>query len=341
MKIKLRGRIPFLSKKTNFFEGVPFAAWIPDESLKLTVTQGDVMAEFWVDKDCAHIPPSHDGAIHSTVIAHSLKFLFEIDNVSERAFLEMHGRNRDERDEAKKEHIIIAETLYDLGTQTINHISEWLRAEHNDFWLEKYPQNHKTMDLDLRQWSIELEVDGNWVHWYPVGTVNEIKLQSSDFPRDVQPEDWENAIKFASEKKHANLVLELLANADLLINTGSPRSALLEGCSALEVAIGRFTDRFDKSDSIRRRFRGLFEFEPTKLSKKVDELGVRIALRLLFPLLFTEDEERNALFLQAANAMEKRNNVIHNGARNIAEEDVVVYLKAIRKTCLLLDEAGS
>jgi hypothetical protein len=169
----------------------------------------------------------------------------------------------------------------------------------------------------------------DWIRWCPF-SIDHFTVYTPSRGVSLTRDDWNDAQKFVAGNARSDVVLELLANARLLIDNGQRRSSIIEGVSALELALTRFSQTPDV-DRIPQEFR---RAEPGGLRKAVEHLGFSTSLRYLLPLVFRDlDPKVLAMCIEATDV---RNNVVHNGQRDVGEALVRPMIGNIHKACQFL-----
>jgi len=123
-----------------------------------------------------------------------------------------------------------------------------------------------------------------------------------------------------------------LAIARELASEGYERASILEAVSALEIRLYNFArDQDILPDRLKK---GL---ESDRLSKLIEKVGLRGAFGVVIPFLFSDDEMPLAILEQCRIAIETRNNVVHQGQREIGEQKLRPMLVAIEECCSRFD----
>jgi hypothetical protein len=109
---------------------------------------------------------------------------------------------------------------------------------------------------------------------------------------------------------------------------------LVDAVTALEVAISDFA----KSPLPDRAFgRTLADrMAVGSLKAQVEHMGVSGTIRYLFPVIFPDDAVPGDLLKACQRAVDERNNVVHNGQRDVEEKRVLKSVTSIEKLCRIL-----
>jgi hypothetical protein len=73
------------------------------------------------------------------------------------------------------------------------------------------------------------------------------------------------------------------------------------------------------------------------LAEQVKHLGVRGTIRFLFPIMFKPEAMPEEILTGCQEAVDLRNNLIHNGQRRANPDKVWQMLRSITKICMLLE----
>lgn len=142
-----------------------------------------------------------------------------------------------------------------------------------------------------------------------------------------------------SESTRPSLVRELVTNARVQRGSGNARAAIIEVVSALEVAIGQFGQSARMAKKWQRHFAA--PMKEARLSKNIQELGLRRTVAYLLPLLVSPRRLPHKDILAVTKALEVRNAMIHRGGhRRISLEEASVHIRAVETLCKVLEETA-
>ena len=236
--------------------------------------------------------------------------------------------------ELSEEYKLLGQKILEATLRTVNRLLSFFRNYKQQYWIKEHPINFDRMGSCFIEYHAKAKIEGHeWARWYPPTTDHTVIMSAS---RDsaVTREEWEKVTDFVKSKRRPSLVLELLANAFLLIRDGHERSAIIEAVSALEVEISEFAAKPNYAaflgDELTERI------AEQSLVSQVESLGLRGTLRFLFPILLKPDVMPTGLLKDCREAVDIRNNVVHNGQRHVDNEKVWSLLRSIRKACNLL-----
>jgi len=230
------------------------------------------------------------------------------------------------------EYYQLANTLQKISTMRTNRLIEYARSFKRQFWLEDIepePNVRKNPGQFFRINKAVTEIDGNYFEFYPDRTVT-IKVRMYPEPDYMLSiEDRPEICKFVLDRSSPPLIGSFLASARKLAALGNRRNALVEAVSALEVALSLFARSADPSKL--ERFRPGLEAHSFKAL--FTKLGMRRSFGIAIPLLFSESEFPFEQLRACRDAIEQRNNIVHNGARDVKPDQIWGMTKVIELSC--------
>ena len=330
---------------------VTFYQWLPSGASEALVRErGDYSARLWIDRECVvSLSPVDDeylsrwvnitvGKVHVDVTVRNIpdelaKFIYD-ERESPR---EVHHGIEPEHADYEAFH----NRYHDLGLEvlnfaltTYNRFIAFARNYKSQFWLPERPfdKNHvSSMNVAFRA-KVRSE-DYIWIRWCPPAT-DSLTVYSSGKETSVKQSDWSQVQEFVSGDSRPNLVLELLANAQLLIDEGRRRSAIIEAASALEIAVSEFAKTAKLNDLVVNDL--LSRFDTGNLRSQIEHLGFSGSVRYLLPLLFPADVLPTEILKSCQQVIEIRNNVVHYGQRDVNPTKIRPLVADIRKACAIL-----
>jgi hypothetical protein len=237
----------------------------------------------------------------------------------------------------------LADEIFDLIVNHANRLIAFVRAQKGQYWIEEYElldgkDLHNLGDSPNQvRTKARFDDDSEWFSWYPPFHPITIVVHTGENSRFLSIEDWQHAWQFVSSQRNTDLVLELLVNAESLHRNGHERSAVTEAITALEVALHRFA----KNPQSKRILSAVIDtrFGIEKVEKIVSHLGFSTSLSLLLPLIFSEEELSSELLRTCRDALDQRNNVVHNGQRSVS--NLSTMLDAIRMLSKFLAQSDA
>ena len=236
----------------------------------------------------------------------------------------------------------LADEYKDLGqklqstiVRRVNRFSGYARAVKGQFWVDEFQSD----DMNPSQFFIRHEaratIDGVAVRFDPDRRTIRLTGRMQDTKMMITASDWPEVREFVAGERGLPLVGLLLANARSLAAEGNRRNALVEAVTALEVSLSEFAKKC-QLDVVKRFGEGVGAENVQALISKV---GLRGAFAFALPLLFTETRFPRSLLEQCRAAIDKRNNIVHRGARGLDEDELRKVISAIEMASTILEEA--
>ena len=148
--------------------------------------------------------------------------------------------------------------------------------------------------------------------------------------------EWESVREFVASTCRTPLVGELLAGAEQLEGNGYSRSALTEAVTALEVAISDFGSSQSANEKLASTYSKRLGIG--SLKKQIERMGLSGTVKYLLPLILPETMLPTRIIAGCQEAVTLRQNVVHNGQRNVDAVAVRKGILNIKECCKILDE---
>jgi len=222
---------------------------------------------------------------------------------------------------------------YIANLRAVNRLIGYVRAKKCQYWLDDCPIQEDNCYSEFLRHSARISFDG--VHWSRLCAPRVIRVIGSVVSDAccVKAEDWLSLSEQMLSTAKAPLVGQLLAASNRLRRDGHRRASLVEAVTALEVAIGEFSRR--AKEGLPRQCRDLGQFP--RLDVHIERIGITCTLNYLLPLILQDGVVSKAALDSCKNAYDRRNTVVHKGARDVDDESLKAYIQAIRELCLGLD----
>ncbi len=153
----------------------------------------------------------------------------------------------------------------------------------------------------------------------------------------LNQDKWNKIMIYLNSTDRINLSNELLSNSmSLLFKYQHRRSAVIEVVTALEVSLSSFSQKpnIEKLNYLIP----INRIDIKNLKQQVSHLGFSGSIRYLIPILFKNDVVSNELLKTCYKAIEVRNNIVHQGQRDIKTDDAENYISAINELATILIE---
>jgi hypothetical protein len=333
-----------VSIPTHPIVGVPyltFARWLPlREEDALTVTYEEMTVKLSIDLSCASSGTPADESErtqHLNLMVEKVVIVVAL-TISERLaryIRETTSRSPADPD-AQAEYEMVASKVYLAALTTLNRLIAFARVQKGQYWLFEYPVRPNRMSFDFLAFDAKVIMgETESYRWQPPGG-RTIQVRGVGGGRYISQSDWNDAKRFVQSSRKPPLLLELLSSAETYAGNDHRRAALVEAVTALEVAISEFA----KQSTANEAFGSLFSerMGVASLKNQVEALGLRGTVRFLLALIFPADKLPTELLTACQEAVDERNNVVHNGQRDVRPEKLQRYLSSLRQVCAILAE---
>lgn len=350
--LKVRYLIPF-SDEEWVGPRMTFYQWLPDGENEFLIRQKDnTTARLWIDKDCVDsLTPVNEEYIRQwvNVSVNKVHVDIEITDVSEdlAAFIYNERdspRNihhdispaHEEYSRLRSEYTALGLKVLKVALTTYNRFIAFARNHKSQYWLYERPLDENNMPSMNNFFLAKVDSkDHDWVRWCPPGT-DMRTLHFSNGETSIKREEWKRLQEFVASDSRPNLILELLANAQLLIDEGHRRSAMIEAASALEIAVFKFSkkgklDKLVNGDLSSR-------FDAKHLQSQIEHIGFSGSVSFLLPILFPPEVLPTEILNHCQEVIRIRNNVVHNGQRDVQEAIARPLIASIRRTCEVITQ---
>jgi hypothetical protein len=238
-------------------------------------------------------------------------------------------------EELKIKYEQIGNDIGNLAISLFNRTVSYTRNIKGQYWLSERKIDENSINNQNVSLNAKAKINNeNWFRWCP--PCKPICLRCNiDTDSSIKKDEWKNVIEFVNDRSRPNLIFELISNSRYLYAHNHYRSSVIEAISALEVAVSNFgrnanTDMLSRSYQINR-------VDIHNIGNQISHLGFSGSMRYLIPLLFNEEELPCSVLEKCFQAIEVRNNVVHQGQRNVAPDLVQEILRGVSLCCRVLD----
>ena len=226
--------------------------------------------------------------------------------------------------------------LQDAAIWTLNRMIGFARAFKGQYWIELVrPDRDNPSQFFLRH-GAKSTLDGVPVQFDPDRRVVHAVVTMPSQTSMITRSDWDEMKKFVAGNSRPPLAGSLIADARASATAGNLRSAVVEAATALEVALNSFA----RYASPRLLKRIAPELETKSVKALVDKLGFRGSFALAIPMLLVEEEFPRTTLSRCRTLIDLRNNVVHQGMRELQEKQVVQSIAAADQACGHLERAS-
>ncbi len=331
-----------LSTET-FGSTMTFNRWIPREDNPIEFKNEQFTLRLWIDKDCIFGKNSDEEIAHwVNIMVNKIKVEINIQNVDDQLATFIYDERESSRDihhgiqPTDEGYDALSSKFNKLGQDAVkltydicNRFISYVRNEKGQYLLELLTYEEENIKSVYVGTNAKTKIDdGEWFRWNP-SFVGVHKLTFGDNKESITEDDWGHIQEFVGTKKRTNLTNELLSNSmSLLFKYGHRRSAVIEAVTALEVALVSFSKKPDFKNFDFPADIGRIDID--NFGNQVKHSGTSLSIRYLLPILFKEEVLSTELLNKCQKAIETRNNIIHQGQRDIKTdlaEELVLALK--------------
>lgn len=218
----------------------------------------------------------------------------------------------------------------------VNRFIAFVRCNKGQYWLKPLLFDEMRLSSNIKELStLVSSTNDNWSE-FVVNKSSSIILTVQGSENTLVKEDWQCLEDFVNSQSRSNLALELIANAYQLLDDNYSRSSIIEACCALEAAVSIFKDLKDFSWLERRDFS--IRIPSENIETQIKHLGFSSTIKILFPIIFTENEVPQEVLDSCYRAIEIRNNIVHNGTgqRKVSKTHLKKILPNVEFLCRFL-----
>jgi hypothetical protein len=346
--LTVRHLVPFgLGPWGNRF--VNFHQWLPDGEPQAIVRKAaEHTTRLWFDRSCA-VDIGADEELSQMINVRVRKVVVDVelehvsDNLARFVYDEReaprlvhYGVNPDQEayDDLRKEYLALGVTVFEAALTAYNRFVSFARNEKGQYWLPERAIDHGYISSLNNECNAQVRSEGyGWVRWCPLHPHQGI-IYIHDSEIYIREDEWGKVQEFVAGNSRSNLVFELLANAELLIDEGYRRSAIVDAVAALEQAVTAFSES-PRVDALIPEHQ-LIRIDIRSLKSQVQHLGFSGTVRYLLPLLFREEILPTPLLNTCQDAIEVRNTIAHRGRRDVSEEKIRPLVASLRRACTIL-----
>ncbi len=328
--------------------GLIFSKWLPISRDKgIAISEDDVELLLWFDLQSARVREEEVEKIVNLSVKYVRAEIIVRDIALDLAdYMQRDSLNREESTEIDKDlqtqYEKIGKTILQSLLNRINRLITYVRTVKGQYWLLKYPLNvEERLQHYFQEFEAKGKIDGGKAFEFRPRLDDVIYCLMSQADRSIVKSEWDNISQFVkSNNKRTPLVLELLTGAEQLAQNGYRRSALTEAFTALEVAVSEFgKSHKDKKGKLSSEFGSRLNIHT--LDEQIEHLGFSATIRYLIPLLIPEDVLSTKILSDCHEAIIERNNVVHNGQRDVDTNKIYKFISSIKACCKILREYNS
>ncbi|WP_078082935.1 hypothetical protein [Microbulbifer mangrovi] len=332
---------------------IHFFKWIPEDlSDAIVINDGSKNVSISIDKSCVtslHELTEERISNWVNILVSKLIVNVEVVDVDDdfAAFIfnesittsETHDNPQSARNrhgKLKERYECLGVEVAQLSVKAVNRLISYARNVKGQYWLTEYKFTRDMLGNLNNRFHAKAKIDdGGWFHWRPS---NVTVLNGRILPDElaIKSDEWAGVSQFVTGSIRPNLVFELLANSEQLFDGGHMRSAIIEVVSALEVSVSKFGS--NAAIEMLSEYTPIDRIDIDRLGVQIRHLGLSGSIRYLIPMLLPVDVVPATVLSNCFKALEIRNNVVHQGQRDVSPNLVREVLSGVKFFCRVLDK---
>ncbi len=338
--IRLKVPIP-----VDYVIGAPaltFTRWRPlGDADEIVFDTENLRLKLWFDKDCIHHISDGEVEQHINVLAIQVKVDVEVKVI--RPELLTYIRNRDcsqlpesSEQQLQEEYDDLAWAILELSLNTVNRMLNYVKSKWGQFWLLDYELDRRNLYSYFTKFKGKATTDGKqWFRFRPTAIVSSV-IEWPQEKRFVNKDGWNEIREYVcTPTQRHSFVFSLLAIAEAFAANGQSRVAITEAYTALEIAIHNFARNPIANSAFAPALRERIGIDT--LSEQVNRCGITKSISYLLPVIIPESVLPNSVLAGCREAIQQRQNIVHQGQREVKDVVLKKCLKDIRQMCEILE----
>lgn len=314
-----------------------FHKWLPIDD-PIISEDANLVVKIWLDSSNTTHSSEVDLTKQKNVLVESVFVDVTIKEIENNLIDRILGKETATEEEQSK--ITELGTLvYSAVTSKINRLIDWANSMKHQYWLANLPVDIGRIlhfNIETKAKAIVLPESANiWFNWHPKTQQHLTVVITSD-ETYINREDWQSMREYVNSEKRIKFKYELISRAFILNSVSLRTNALVDAVTALEIAISDFV-KLPAIDSINYE-KVLSSIGVSNLDVAFEHLKFSTFIQYLLPLILDEKTIAEIDFVCISEALQARNNIIHNGQRDIDKNKSIKYLVSIRKLIMYLSE---
>lgn len=331
----------------NVSPTITFSHWLPvSDQHAIRVVEDNIAFKFWFEEKCtwwASQPSLEELKKHVNVEARYVNIELQMTDVPEEVAAYMQNRDfsrlpNDSEQELQKSYDKIGEQIFFSVLKRINRLIAFSRSRKGQYWVTEFSLDPSQIyNFFIRGHALGRCDDGTWFRFQPNGGVLKIIIENDN--RYIKEAEWPEINNFVLGNQKTKLTGELLAGAEYLLSAGQRRSSITEAVTALEICLYDFGRNPDINktfgDQLKNRIGNM------SLKSQIEHMGLSGSVRYLLPLILPEEVMPIEILKECEIALTHRQNIVHNGQRDINEANARKTIINIRRCCEILESLTS
>lgn len=330
VRVKLRTKFPR-------DKGPIFHRWLPDspsDVVELEAGSLKVALSFPLETSWWASQPTRDELTkHVNVLTHWIQIEITAQDVPDdiTKFMVPPPGNQAGQRTSVVEHGVgsLLKDMHAAAIYSINRLIGFVRSVKGQYWVEELELDHNNPEAFLRDSLAEVSIDGQPYAPLYLDNIYRLVTNESSGEEYINDDDWQKLKLTMMKKERPPLVGYLLATARELYSKGHRRSALLEAVVGLELALGDYA----RGSALQLPEDFETRVEAKGFKELVAKLGLRGSFAILLPMVIPERNLPREVVSNCVIAIEARNNVVHNGMRDVDSKHLGKWIDNIEKCC--------
>lgn len=322
-----------------------FTHWLPvGRDQGIVVEDGDTRVLLWFDEKCtwwASQPTDDELKKFVNIDTRYVYADIQVSGLGANLLEYMQARDfsklPDKEDELLQlEYIRIARGVLTSAIHRVNRLIAFARSYKGQYWLSEYKIDFGHLRSYFSTFEGRGQVDDGPMFKFQPSQTDVIRVTTEGEGRYVAESDWPAFREFVIGGSKPQLIGELLAGSEHLLSIGHYRSAITEAVTALEVAVFRFAGNYNADRAFAPHMAQRLAL--SSLKSQVDHLGLSATVNYLLPAILPEELLPASVISECQFALSRRQTIVHNGQRNVPENDARRAVSGIRICCQVLEK---
>lgn len=336
-------KIPVETEPLIGTPALTFTHWLPiGKENGIRVEEDEVGLVLWLDLEStwwASRPSEDELKNHVNVLVHYILAEVTVHDISDSLAEYMKNRNfmespNAEHEQIQKEYESLGKRILIVLLNRTNRLIDYARAIKGQYWLLDYKIDIGRLHRYFQTFKAKGQIDTSEVFRFQPGIGDSLSISMTSEDRYIRESEWGEVAKFVTSEARVPLVAELLSGAEQLAGNGYARSALAEAVTALEVAVSDFARSQRHNQELAQIVGPRLGVE--RLQKQIEHIGFSGTISYLLPLLLPDSVLSAKVLEGCRNAIDARQNVVHNGQREV--RDLSQHVSSIKSCCKILRE---
>lgn len=343
-ELQVRLELPIPSARADNESSIVFTRWLPlQETDAISLSRGRFTVKFWFNILCTDAPSEYtEEELPRWINVNASRIFADVVIAEIPSALLAYMRQRKvgqpvpaESQEIQDEYDAIAIEALMFVLNRFNRMMAAIRTMKGQYWLGEYDPDPGFASSYFTQFKTKARFEKT--DWFRFGssTPHRLTIRNVSEKRFISATEWEHLRSFVIGTARPPLWRALLAGAELLASERQNRAALTEAVTALEVMLYSFAAAPQANAAfgpVLAQRLGLGE-----LRAQVARMGFTRSISYLLPVILPEAVLPQALLERCRTAIADRQNVVHQGQRDVQAKILRAHIAAIRRLCELLE----